>query len=72
VSHRKESNMNQNVSNQKTVRIPRKMLEAIDRFLDTEVAEEMGFDSKSDVVTAAVREFLCKFGCYHKAKEWFK
>jgi len=48
------------------------MLEAIDRFLDTEVAEEMGFDSKSDVVTAAVREFLCKFGCYHKAKEWFK
>lgn len=59
--------MSEKKSRQKTVRIPRKMVEAVERFLDTEEAKEMGFDSKADVVTAAVRELLIKYEHYWNA-----
>jgi len=45
-----------------TVRIPRGVCEAIEEFLTTEEAVRMGFDSKADVVTAAVRDLLIDFG----------
>ena len=48
----------------KTVRIPRKMADAVEDFLKTEDAKKMGFDSKADVVTAAVRDLLVKYGFY--------
>jgi len=48
----------------KTVRIPRKMVEAVEDFLKTDEAKKMGYDSKADVVTAAVRELLAKYGFY--------
>lgn len=64
VTHCMEHRMSGKKSRQKTVRIPRKMVEAVERFLDTEEAEEMGFDSKADVVTAAVRELLIKYEYY--------
>jgi len=46
------------------VRIPRKMADAVEDFLKTEDAKKMGFDSKADVVTAAVRDLLVKYGFY--------
>ena len=47
-----------------TVRIPRGMIEAVEEFLKTEQALKMGFDSKADVVTAAVRNLLSEYSCY--------
>jgi Arc/MetJ-type ribon-helix-helix transcriptional regulator len=47
-----------------TVRIPRGMTEAIKEFLKTEQAARMGFDSRADVVTAAVRKLLNECGYY--------
>lgn len=41
-----------------TVRIPAAMLKAIEGFLETEIAKKMGYRFKTDVVTAAVRDFL--------------
>jgi Arc/MetJ family transcription regulator len=40
------------------------MAEVIEEFLRTDKAKRLGLDSKSDVVTAAVREFLEKHGMY--------
>jgi Arc/MetJ-type ribon-helix-helix transcriptional regulator len=51
-------------SNHMTVRIPRGMADAIEKFLQTEEAAHMGFDSKADVVTAAVRHLLMEFGYF--------
>jgi Arc/MetJ-type ribon-helix-helix transcriptional regulator len=45
-----------------TVRIPKGMTETIEDFLKTEQAAKMGFDSKTDVVTAAVRRLLIEHG----------
>jgi hypothetical protein len=47
-----------------TVRIPRGIVEAVDGFLKTEQATRMGFDSKADVVTAAIRNLLSEYGYY--------
>jgi hypothetical protein len=47
-----------------TVRIPRGVAEAIEDFLRTEQAVRMGFDSKGDVATAAIRKLLLEYGCY--------
>jgi Arc/MetJ family transcription regulator len=49
-----------------TLRIPRPMAEVIEEFLRTDKAKRLGLDSKSDVVTAAVREFLEKHGMYEE------
>jgi len=45
-----------------TVRIPSEMLKAIEEFLKTDIARSRGFRFKSDVVTAAVRDLLDKYG----------
>lgn len=47
-----------------TVRIPRSMTDAIEEFLQTKEAARMGFDSKADVVTAAIRSLLTEYGFY--------
>ena len=47
-----------------TVRIPRKMAETVEDFLKTELAAKMGFISKADVVTTAVRNLLTTYGYY--------
>ncbi len=52
------------VNRHMTVRIPRGMTEAIKDFLKTEQAARMGFDSRADVVTAAVRKLLNECGYY--------
>ena len=43
------------------VRIPKGILDAIDEFLQTEQAKRLGLDSKSDVVSEAVRRLLAKY-----------
>ena len=53
-----------NIKKHMTVRIPRGITEAIEDFLKTEQAERMGFDSKADVVTTAVRKLLMDYGYY--------
>lgn len=52
------------VSKHATVRLPRKMLRAIEDFLQTEEAKKMGFLHMTDIVTEAVREFLKEQGYY--------
>ena len=42
------------------VRIPRGILEVVDEFIKTKQAKRLGLDSKSDVVSEAVRQFLAK------------
>lgn len=51
-----------------TVRIPRGIAKAIEEFLKTEQAAKMGFDSKADVVTAAIRTMLTEYGYYDTPK----
>jgi len=52
------------ITGHKTVRIPRGITEAVEGFLKTDQAAKMGFDSKADVVTAAVRELLMEYNYY--------
>lgn len=40
------------------------MLDAIDKYLQTERAKEKGFTSRSDVAITAIREFLSREGYY--------
>jgi hypothetical protein len=54
------------LSRHMTVRIPRGMAVEIERFLNTDQAEKMGFDSKADVVTAAIRLLLMEYGYYRQ------
>ena len=70
-SHKKERTKNSNsehteriVKKHMTVRIPKGITEAIEDFLSTEQAAKMGFDSKADVVTTAVRRLLTEYGYY--------
>ena len=55
-----------------TVRIPRGIAEAVEGFLKTEQAAKMGFDSKADVVTAAVRKMLTDYGYYQIQRKEIK
>lgn len=52
-----------------TVRIPTPMHEAIEVFLKTPKAKQMGYRHKIDVVTAAVRDLLEKYGFYEETAE---
>lgn len=52
-----------------TVRIPAPMAEAVENFLKTERAKHMGFIYKIDVITAAVRDLLIKYGYYEETVE---
>ncbi|RLI77530.1 hypothetical protein DRP04_11260, partial [Archaeoglobales archaeon] len=49
-----------------TVRIPRELLDSIEEFLKTKAAKSRGLLHKTDVVAAAVREFLEERGFYPK------
>ena len=53
----------------KTVRIPRGIVEALEDFLKTDQAAHMGFDSKADVVTEAIRSLLTECGYYQHAEK---
>jgi len=53
-----------NLKRHMTVRVPRGIATAIENFLKTEQADKMGFDSKADVVTAAIRHLLTDYGYY--------
>ena len=52
-----------------TVRIPKPMVKAIEEFLKTQRAKEMGYIHKVDVVTDAVRDLLEKHGYYEETGE---
>ena len=52
-----------------TVRIPAAMAEAVERFLETDRAKRMGYRYKIDVITAAVRDLLIKYGYYEETAE---
>jgi len=52
-----------------TVRIPSGISDSVDGFLKTEQARKMGFDSKADVATAAVRRMLTEYGYYRLSKK---
>lgn len=52
-----------------TVRIPIAMSKAIEQFLKTEKAKQMGYIYKTDVVTAAVRDLLKEHGYYEEVEE---
>jgi hypothetical protein len=49
-----------------TVQVPRGINEAIEDFLKTEQATKLGFNSKTDLITAAVRNLLTQYGYYHR------
>jgi hypothetical protein len=49
-----------------TVQVPRGITEAIEDFLKTEQATKLGFNSKTDLITAAVRNLLTQYGYYHR------
>ncbi len=51
-----------------TVRIPRSVASAVSEFLETNEAARMGFDSKADVVTAAIRNLLTEYGYFVSKK----
>ncbi|MFC1506918.1 hypothetical protein ACFLQ6_07590 [Thermoproteota archaeon] len=49
-----------------TVQVPRGITEAIEDFLKTEQAAKLGYNSKTDLITAAVRNLLTQYGYYHR------
>lgn len=58
-----------------TVKLPQKMVEKIDKFVDSDFAEEYGFTSRSQVVVEGMREFLEKwrrFSFYLKSPKYGK
>ena len=52
-----------------TIRIPKPMSEAVEEFLKTDNAKRMGYLYKVDVITAATRELLEKYGFYKQLEE---
>ena len=44
-----------------TVRLPKEMMDEVERFTNTRYAKQNGFTSKSQVIVAAVRDFLKKY-----------
>jgi len=52
-----------------TIRIPKEMSDAVEEFLKTDYAKRMGYLYKVDVITAATRELLEKYGFYEKEGE---
>jgi hypothetical protein len=46
----------------KVIRIPEGMNDAIEEFLKTKKAHVLGFRYKSDILEAAVRDLLMKYG----------
>ena len=52
-----------------TVRIPKPMGDAVEEFLKTDLAKRMGYLYKVDVITAATRELLLKYGFYKQPEK---
>ena len=52
-----------------TIRIPKPMAEAVEEFLKTDYAKRMEYLYKIDVITAATRELLEKYGFYKPPEE---
>jgi len=52
-----------------TIRIPKEMADAVEEFLKTDYAKRMGYLYKVDVITAATRELLEKYGFYKLPEE---
>jgi hypothetical protein len=48
------------------VQVPRGITEAIEDFLKTEQAAKLGYNSKAELITAAVRNLLTQYGYYHR------
>ncbi len=49
-----------------TVQVPKGIIEAIEEFLKTEKAAKLGYNSKTDLITAAVRNLLAEYGYYNR------
>ena len=47
-----------------SIRIKKSLNQAIEKFMKTQKAKDAGFDHKSDVANAAVRQLLQSFGFY--------
>ena len=45
----------------RTVRIPKELLEEVERFLKTELARKQGYNSKAQFITDAIREYLSRY-----------
>ena len=67
-----QSDNKQDIKKHMTVRIPRGISDAIEDFLKTDQAMRMGFDSKADVVTTAVRGLLTDYGYYGSKQQSLK
>jgi len=52
-----------------TIRIPKALAEAVEEFLKTDYAKRLGYLYKVDVITAATRELLEKYGFYALPEE---
>ena len=50
------------------MRIPLGIVESIQDFMETDKAFKMGLDSRADIVTVAVRDFLIKHGFFETNK----
>jgi len=55
-----------------TIRIPKPMADAVGEFIKTDLAKRMGYLYKVDVITAATRELLEKYGFYKSPEEKVK
>ena len=53
----------------RTVRITLDLVKAIEQFTKLEIGRSAGFDSRSDVVAAGVRNVLEQYGYYELLKE---
>lgn len=51
------------------VRIPKKLLQTLKEFVSTEEAEKMGFLHVSDVVSAAVRDYLLQLNFFKNSEK---
>lgn len=49
-------------SKHQTIRIAKGLAEAVEEFLETDLAKNLGFNHKSDVATSAIQELLTKYG----------
>ena len=51
-----------------SIRIKKSLNQAIEKFMKTQKAKDAGFDHKSDVANAAVRQLLQRFGLRARAQ----
>jgi len=49
-----------------SISISEQMIDEIDKFIDSETGKKLGFRSRADVATAAVRALLEKYGHFEE------